>query len=1067
MVERAPATGALPPALAAVLADRYRLERELGGGGMSRVFVATEPALARRVVIKVLPGEIVAGVSAERFAREIQLAASLQQANIVPVLAAGETGGAPWYAMPFVEGESLRARLARGPLDEAQATSVLRDVARALVHAHERGVVHRDIKPDNILLSGESAVVTDFGIAKAFAATRDAREAAGEGATITQVGTSLGTPAYMAPEQAAGDPGTDHRADLYALGCVAFELLAGRPPFDGRSIHELLVAHLTEPPPALGAARPGVSPGFAALVAQLLAKRPDERPANAREVLRRLDAVTGAGAHDSGALRVVPARSLGWALTRWATAAVSAYVLARAAVVGIGLPEWTVPLVTGLAGLGLPAVLGTWYVKRTAQRVAATTPMRTPGGTPTYGTMATLALKASPHVSWRRTRRLGIATAIGVAVLLAAVLVLRQFGLGPAASLLAAGRVKADSRLLVAEFASGGADSALGGVIAQAMRSSLGQSDAVRVVTQSEAAAALRRMTLPATTRLDDSTARAVAERDGIPLVVTGRVTTVGSGFLVSASIVATDSGTVLATLQRGARGADDLLEVVDKVARDVRARLGESLRSVARAPALADVTTGSLPALKAYTRALEVGDLGGDPYAAIPLLREAVRIDTGFAQAWRKIAAYSRTVGLRPAEQFDAAMTAYRLRDRLAGVERTEVEAYYYRLTDWRRAADIYRDAPGVSRNNYAVILLDGGRLTEALAVLQRQIREDSLAGRPPIRQLVLNRAYTMAATGDIVGARRQLAEFERTGQEYTAGRLRAWLAQVSGGVDSLPDAAARLRGSRLLPLRSLGTEIAAAIDGARGRLRAMAAMDAQLRARRDSVNPGSADAVRARLMTALVAGQLRRDGIGGVAVLDSLLRANPQAAVRAIDSPAPEFAVAYARLGKADRARALLDAWQRSAMPEERLARWADWHAAEGEIALAQGRPQLAVAQFRQVAVGDSGAQEPFWTLRGAFGLARAHDRAGAVDSARARYETIARAGETSFDTDFRVGVPTALRRLGELAEARGDTVEALRRYQAFLALWANADPELQPQVTEVRARAAALVRPQAVRR
>ena len=274
------------------LGGAYRIERELGGGGMSRVFVADELALGRKVVVKILPPELVAGLSVERFRREIQLAAQLQHPNIVPVLATGDANGLPWFTMPFVTGESLRARLTReGALPVRDAVSILRDVASALEFAHAQGIVHRDIKPDNVLLAGRAAVVTDFGIAKAISASRTVAP----GGTLTQVGTSLGTPAYMAPEQSAGDPATDARADIYAWGVMAFELLAGRLPFASTSPFELMKAHMMEPAPVLDALRAELPAALVTLVARCLAKSPAERPADAGELVRALESLPTSG----------------------------------------------------------------------------------------------------------------------------------------------------------------------------------------------------------------------------------------------------------------------------------------------------------------------------------------------------------------------------------------------------------------------------------------------------------------------------------------------------------------------------------------------------------------------------------------------------------------------------------------------------------------------------------------------------------------------------------------------------------------------------------------------------
>ena len=274
---------------------------------MSRVFLASERALRRQVVIKVLAPELARGVSADRFRLEIQVAASLHHPHIVPLFAAGEAAGHLYYTMPFVAGESLRARLAReGELPVSTVVHVLADLARALAYAHRQGIVHRDIKPENVLLAEGEAQVADFGIAKALSASA-------QSGSLTSAGLALGTPLYMAPEQAMAHLTADHRADLYALGVVGYEMLAGQPPFAGRSPQHLIAAHATETPVPVEQQRAGLPAGLARLIMRLLQKRPADRPQSADEVLAALEAVgTHAESTATVAIRRHPAHRGTW-----------------------------------------------------------------------------------------------------------------------------------------------------------------------------------------------------------------------------------------------------------------------------------------------------------------------------------------------------------------------------------------------------------------------------------------------------------------------------------------------------------------------------------------------------------------------------------------------------------------------------------------------------------------------------------------------------------------------------------------------------------------------------------
>jgi serine/threonine protein kinase len=275
-----------PPApLQAALHDRYRIERQLGAGGMATVYLAEDRRHGRQVALKVLRKELAAALGHDRFLREIGIVASLVHPGITSLLDSGEAAGQLYYVMPYLEEDSLRARLNReGELPVAEALRIARGVLAGLQFAHSHGIVHRDIKPENILFSGGQPQLADFGIAKAAAQSADAPR-------LTETGLALGTPAYMAPEQAAGDPRVDHRTDLYAVGLVCHEMLLGALPFATLTPSQQMVARLSQSIPPLHAQRPAIPPAVSELVARCLEPRPADRWQSAEELVRQIDAM--------------------------------------------------------------------------------------------------------------------------------------------------------------------------------------------------------------------------------------------------------------------------------------------------------------------------------------------------------------------------------------------------------------------------------------------------------------------------------------------------------------------------------------------------------------------------------------------------------------------------------------------------------------------------------------------------------------------------------------------------------------------------------------------------------
>jgi len=1038
------------------LGGAYQIERELGGGGMSRVFSATETAFGRKVVIKVLPGELGAGVNVERFKREIQVAANLQHPHIVPVLTAGEMGDVPFYTMPFIDGQSLRARLAAGPIPIDECVSLLRDVARALAYAHEHQVVHRDIKPDNVLISGTSATVTDFGIAKAISAARaaDTLDGAGGGGALTQLGMSIGTPMYMAPEQAAADPSTDHRADIYSFGCMAYEMLAGRPPFTDMSPHKLLAAHMGTRPQPVSELRPDAPAALADIVMQCLEKDPDARPQRAADIARVLDAVS------SGASGPVAAANRPGSLRRGAIMYVIAFaaavILAKAAEVAFAVPDWAVPTTIAIMALGIPLYLATAYVQRASRRAAASTP-RTATGTAAPTTLSTIAVRAGPYLSWRHASRF-LASALGSFALLVVVLMaLRPLGLGPLKSLMASGQLHDRDKILIGDFTSTGSDTTLGSVIAEAVRADLGQSPVVSIITPQAVAADLQLMQRAANTRIDSAVARVVARREGAKAIVTGDVHSLASGgFVVTMRLVGADSGQSLASLSGSASGAKDLIPTIGGLTRSLRRQMGESLKHVQASAELAQVTTASIEALEKYTAA-QRAMTQGDADKAIPLFKDAVKIDTGFASAYRGLAVALSNRRMDREGQIAAMERAYADTARLPETERWLAVATYWTQgphPNEAKAAEAYksllaiRPAQYAALNNLALLYANQRKFDSAAALLRRAV-----ASNPALvtsyNNLITNEAE-LGNWSQVDSTTAAVLKVSANNPRVAMGRATYFFAR--GQYDSTVAFMDSLSAAN--PTDDLVRAQRNGVVGMVAMTRGQVAEGMRLIGLNTAYNlaQGNAQvALGSPIDSAITMVWFFHDTSKALSIVENALKRVPLTTFQPLDRPYAALAQAYALMGKPELAKSMLTEFDRISPAYTQEVAAATRHTIQSSIAMAERRYLDSAHESEAADIGNC-------TICRLPSTGFAFDLAQMPDSAIAAFTKYV--NSTSILSRYgldRLFLAGSYKRLGELWEAKGDRAKAAHYYGKFLDLWKNPDAALQPQVTDIRKRLA----------
>ncbi len=1021
---------------------------------MATVYLATDRKHQRQVAIKVLRPELGATVGPERFGREIAIAARLQHPHILPLFESGEaqasthaatgTESAPgtflYYVMPYVEGETLRDRLARGPVPVPEATRLLAEMADALAAAHAAGIVHRDIKPENVMLSGRHALVMDFGVAHAVSeATSDHR--------MTSVGMALGTPSYMAPEQAAADPLIDHRADLYALGIVGYEMLTGRSPYEATTPQQMLSAHITQPPRPITALRPDLPPDLAAAIMRCLEKEREDRWPTADALRSALEQLASGSSTPIEGIPPVRAVAPPHPIRAALLFALGGFVLL--ALVGVlvqrlGLPDWVITVTQLLLLAGLPVAVAIAIAERRRAAEKATGTWRASGETGMQRLM-----------TWRRARQGGATAFLGLGLAAAAYTGMRVMGIGPVGTLLGRGSLHDQDRVVVSDFTSRGVDSSLAATVSEALRIDLSQTPVVRVLDAGEVRSGLLRMGRPeGATRLDPATARELALREGAKAYLVGEVSGAGRGFLLTVRLLATESGDELVGLRETAADDTEVLKAIDRLSKHLRERLGESLRDIRAAPPLEQVTTNSLQALRLFSEARTLLRTGTPPQTE-QLLRQAVELDSGFATAWRALGVYYFNTGSPRSKQIEAATQAFTHRNRLPELERLNTEAYYYSSVarDNDQAERAYRailarrpQSPA-ALNNLSLIYARRRQWAAAETLLVRGLSVDST-----LRSFHVNLVENLARQHKVpeaIAANARMARLVPNAGVVLAANQWSLLA-MQGEFDSAAAVAAAVLPSLTRPTeREWTASTLAAFAARKGH-----AEEALRLLRSAELAVGSEAASRLQQAIYRADGQALLGGsfAEGIRILDQALLRDPLTTMPLADRPYQSLINEYAFLGRADRARQLYSEMNRADTTHGNDPSWGQY--ALGWVEVAEGKYASGLARIRSQA--DSAAC--FNCSR--YYLAWAYDRAGEHDSTRVILErTVNAAPEWEQYYDDSINLARAYQRLGELYEAKGDRAKALDYYGRLVEQWRDADAPLQSVLRDIKARMARL--------
>lgn len=1095
------------PSLVGKVLGSYEILSLIGQGGMGEVYAAKDTRLDRTVALKILPPNM-ADVPDRRarFEREAKAVAALNHPNIVTLHSVEEADGLNFITMELVEGRPLGRLVPDHGLSPGRLFELAIPIVDAVAAAHRKGIAHRDLKPDNVMVTEEGRVkVLDFGLAKLLDPTdpgQPKEEISPDTGTlsspVTEEGRVLGTIAYMSPEQAEGKQ-ADHRSDIFSLGVLLYAISTGRRPFTGSSNAAITAAILRDTPKPVHEVNTDLPREFGRVVRRCMEKDPNRRFQGADDLRLELEEIrrefasgelsldqrsglsSAPSASAAAAMPETPSGSgspsglsadrssdsfsgraqragLPRLLVVFALVSVVVLFLVRFVMLEFGLPNWVLPGAFILLLIGLPVLIATAWIQagpdvRTSMSGDSAARPASPSGSGDSGSSAatgTSTRRSSPSglrrwLTWKRAIGGGVLAFAGLAVLIGGYLVSRSQGIGPAASLVSAGMLEDNSRILIADFVNQTDDPLLGQAMKEAFTVDLSQSSVVRLVTPAEISSALGRMELDPKTPLDEARANEIALRDGIPAVVTGQINPAGSGALLSVRLISPESGTPLAAFRENASGPDEMIPAIDRLSNRLREKIGESLKAIRANPPLDQVTTPSLQALQKYTEAVEAIETDRDNDRGVALLEEATAIDTTFAMAYRKLSVALNNTFQARSKINDAAERAFRHRGRLTERERYLTEAWYYDChNDTERAKQAYREVIELdpeddwALNNLGRIYLNSGDAKTA---------EEYFLRIPQSTRSFGNLASAKLRQGNLDAAEQlmdeQLAEDPELDNWFMRMALQVEREDYEGAQKITATRMEEDHDSPTAHRGSLATAIALAY------IRGQVQEARRLQAERQELTERSFSGAE-YLSSALNNALLENWAFGNETYADSLvasaIRKYPFEELPLADRPYTGLYAYYVMRERSEEAGAVLDSYN-TVLPELDLTEPDEaLQFANGYQAMVEGNPDAAIAEFRRW--GRPGDTQGHHAWMGHVFFAAAQ-----YDSAIVHYEHYLDQFHEYKIFDYRFDLAKTLSAVANCYERTGQPQRAAEYYGKFADLWADGDPAMRQQSDRAR--------------